>query len=207
MIKGVIFDMDGVLIDAKEWHYEALNKALRLFGFEINHNDHINQFDGLPTKKKLEIISSVSNLPISLHQFINSLKQIYTMEFVYNRCKPNFLHENAIRNLKKDNYKIGLASNSVRDSVNLMLKKACLIEYFDIILSNEDVENPKPDPEIYQVAIGRLGLKPSEVLVIEDNINGIDSAKSAGAHLLVVKNVNEVNIDNIRKKITMLNAI
>ncbi len=207
MIKGVIFDMDGVLIDAKEWHYESLNKALRLFGFEINHNDHINQFDGLPTKKKLELISSVSNLPISLHQFINLLKQIYTMEFVYNKCKPNFLHENALRNLKNDNYKIGLASNSVRDSVNLMLKKACLIEYFDIILSNEDVKKPKPDPEIYQVAIDRLGLKPNEVLVVEDNINGIEAAKSAGAHLLVVKDVNEVNIDNIKNKITMLNTI
>ena len=56
-IKAVLFDMDGVLIDAKDWHYEALNKALGLFGMEINRYDHLNTFDGLPTKVKLQMLS------------------------------------------------------------------------------------------------------------------------------------------------------
>ena len=55
-IKAVIFDMDGVLIDAKDWHYEALNKALRLFGLEITRSEHETTYDGLPTKDKLEIL-------------------------------------------------------------------------------------------------------------------------------------------------------
>ena len=56
-IKAVLFDMDGVLIDAKEWHYEALNRALALFGMPISRFEHLTTFDGLPTRKKLEMLS------------------------------------------------------------------------------------------------------------------------------------------------------
>ena len=95
-IKAIIFDMDGVLIDAKDWHYEALNKALRLFGLEISRYDHLVTFDGLPTKDKLILLSMESNLPESLHSFINEMKQIYTMEIVYAKCKPTFYHQYAL---------------------------------------------------------------------------------------------------------------
>ena len=81
-IKAILFDMDGVLIDAKDWHYEALNKALRLFGYEITRYDHLHNFDGLPTKEKLNMISEESYLPKQLHNFINELKQDYTLEMI-----------------------------------------------------------------------------------------------------------------------------
>jgi beta-phosphoglucomutase len=90
MIKAVVFDMDGVLIEAKEWHYEALNRALRLFGLEISRYDHLTTFDGLPTRRKLEILSTRYHLPAALHQFINEMKQRYTMELVNAHCKPRF---------------------------------------------------------------------------------------------------------------------
>ena len=73
MIKAIIFDMDGVLIDAKDWHYEALNKALHLFGFGINRYDHLTMYDGLPTKKKLDMLSVQNGLPKKLHYFINEI--------------------------------------------------------------------------------------------------------------------------------------
>lgn len=66
-IKAVIFDMDGVLIDAKEWHYEALNKALALFGFAISRQEHLDSYDGLPTRKKLEMLSSEKEPTKGLH--------------------------------------------------------------------------------------------------------------------------------------------
>lgn len=74
-IKAILFDMDGVLIDAKEWHYEALNEALRLFGVEISRYDHLHTFDGLPTKVKLEMLGEQNFLPQELHSFINNVKQ------------------------------------------------------------------------------------------------------------------------------------
>lgn len=62
-IKAIFFDMDGVLIDAKEWHYEALNRALELFGMPISQVDHLTTFDGLPTRKKLEMLTLGRGLP------------------------------------------------------------------------------------------------------------------------------------------------
>ena len=100
MIKAVIFDMDGVLIDAKDWHYNALNKALNLFGMQINRYDHLVTFDGLPTRDKLEMLSLENNFPRGLHNFVNSLKQQYTMEIVYSKCKPTFYHQFALSTLK-----------------------------------------------------------------------------------------------------------
>ncbi len=201
MIKAIVFDMDGVLIEAKDWHYEAFNKALRLFGYEISRFDHLTTYDGLPTRQKLEILSIERGLPEDLHDFVNEMKQIYTMEFVHTKCKPRFTHEYALSVLKAKGYKLGLASNSIRSTIEVMMKRACLDDYLDVKLSNEDVRNPKPDPEIYKSAINQLGLEPHEVLIIEDNENGIKAAKASGANLLIVQEVEEANLSNIMEKI------
>jgi beta-phosphoglucomutase len=126
-IKAVIFDMDGVLIDAKEWHFETLNKALKLFGAEISRYDHLVTFDGLPTKKKLEMLSLEGGFPRGLHGFINELKQQYTMEVVYTKCKPVFQQQYALSRLKSDGYKLAVCSNSIRKSVEIMMEKSSLI--------------------------------------------------------------------------------
>ncbi len=206
-IKAVIFDMDGVLIDAKEWHYEALNRALRLFGFEISKYDHLVTFDGLPTSKKLEILSLQRGLPRGLHKFINQMKQIYTMEYVYLKCKPKFVHEYALSKLKSEGYGLAVASNSIRHSVDVMMEKADLKKYLDFFLSNEDVKKPKPDPEIYLTAIKKFNLKPDECLIVEDNFNGIKAAEASGAGVLKVNTVYDVNFFNIKKKISELEGL
>ena len=201
MIKAVIFDMDGVLIEAKDWHFNALNKALSLFGYEISRFEHLTTYDGLPTSRKLEMLTIEHGLPKELHEFINEMKQRYTMEIIHAQCKPRFTHEYALSQLKTKGYKLGLASNSIRSTVEVMLKKACLDSYLDIILTNEDVKYPKPDSEIYIKAIDLLGLLPGETLIVEDNENGIKAAKASGAHVLVVRDVEEANIKNIMAKI------
>ena len=188
-IKAVIFDMDGVLIDAKDWHYEALNMALRTFGLEISRHDHLTTYDGLSTKHKLEMLGKIYHLPTSLHVFINELKQRYTMDMVHKLCKPTFIHQYALSHLKQDGYRIAVASNSVRDSVDIMMKKSNLMQYLEFFLSNQDVNKSKPDPEIYTTAINRLGIEPQECVVVEDNENGIRAAKGAGAHVLEVDEV------------------
>lgn len=200
-IKAVLFDMDGVLIDAKEWHYEALNQALALFGMTISRFDHLTTFDGLPTKKKLEMLSKERNLPTELHSFINEMKQQYTMEIVHTRCKPQFVHEYALSYLKSEGYKIAVCSNSIRNTVVTMMDKAALTPYIDLMISNEDVRHGKPDPEMYRLAMDKFGLSPEECLIVEDNENGIKAAKGAGGHLLVVKDVYDTNYQNISNRI------
>lgn len=200
-IKAVFFDMDGVLIDAKDWHYEALNKALRLFGMEINRYDHLTTFDGLPTKVKLEMLSKRYYLPHELHQFINDVKQSYTAELVYQRCHPMFHHEYALSKLKQDGYRIAVCSNSIRKTIELMMDRSGLSSYIDLIVSNEDVTKAKPDPEMYQTAIKKFGLNPDECIVVEDNPNGIQAGKASGASVLEVATVYDVNYENIKRKI------
>lgn len=207
MIKAVIFDMDGVLIDAKEWHYEALNRALALFGYEISRHEHLTTYDGLPTRRKLEMLSVSRGLPRPLHEFINEMKQVYTMEIVHARCKPTFIHEYALSTLRADGYRLAVASNSVRNTVSVMMDRSHLAPYLELQLSNEDVKQGKPHPEIYQRAIAGLGLTPQECLVVEDNEHGIRSATDAGAHLLIVGDVTDVNIENIRNRIREIEQV
>jgi len=202
-IKAIVFDMDGVLIEAKEWHYEALNKALRLFGYEISRYDHLVTYDGLPTSKKLEMLSLEKGLPIGLHQFINDMKQQYTVDMVNLYCSPRFFHEYALSRLKAEGYHLAVASNSIRNTVQLMMEKSNLLPYLDFFLSNQDVLKSKPDPEIYTTAVRRLGLAPDEVMVVEDNRNGIQAATDAGTYVMKVETVYDVNYENITRYLEM----
>jgi HAD superfamily hydrolase (TIGR01509 family) len=193
--------MDGVLIDAKDWHYDALNKALGLFGLEISRYDHLVTYDGLPTKKKLEMLSVENGLPKQLHAFINKMKQAYTMEIVHAECKPVFYHEYALSKLKSEGYHLAVCSNSIRNSVKVMMEKAALSPYLDFYLSNQDVKYGKPDPEMYVKAIENLNLSPKECLIVEDNENGIKAAIGSGAHVMKVDDVDDVYYDGIKKTI------
>lgn len=200
-IKAVIFDMDGVLIDAREWHYESLNYALSFFGFEISRADHLLTFDGLPTSTKLQMLSKASNFPQELHSLVNSLKQKHTMRMIYQECGINFIHKYALSRLKREGYLLAVASNSIRTTVNSMMQLAKLAEYLEFTLSNEDVSVAKPDPEIYEMAINRLGLEAQECLIVEDNVRGIEAANRSGAFVLEVGSVEDVTYEAIAARI------
>ena len=206
LIKAIIFDMDGVLIDAKEWHYEALNKALEIFGAKINLSEHLSTFDGLPTKQKLEILTKNGRIPKNLNSLISHLKQKYTLQITSLKCKPFFVHQYALSKLKEEGYGLAVASNSVKSTIDNMMELSMLKKYFDFFLSNEDVEKPKPNPEIYLKAINMMSLKAQEVVIVEDNNHGIQAAKAAGANVLEVKNVEEVNYINIKNFINNCNS-
>ena len=205
-IKAILFDMDGVLIDAKDWHYEALNKALNFFGMAIDRYEHLVTYDGFPTKKKLELLTIEKNLPRGLHPFIYKLKQQYTMNEIITRCKPQFIHQYALSKLKAEGHKIAVCSNSIRESIRLMLQYADLLQYCDFFLSNEDVVHHKPHPEMYQKAMERLSVQPKECLIIEDNPQGLKAAKDSGAHFLEVRDTKDVNYDNITNFIKEIEA-
>jgi beta-phosphoglucomutase len=200
-IKAVLFDLDGVLIDATEWHYGALNRALALFGYTISRYEHLTTYNGLPTRKKLEMLSVEKGFPRGLHSLTNKIKQKYTREEILRNCTPVFEKEFMLHQLKRDGYRIACCSNSIRESVELMLRGAGLIEMFDFIASNEDVKNPKPDPEMYLHAFERLGLKPAECLIVEDAGQGDEAAKRSGGHLCQVVGFNDVDYARIKNSV------
>lgn len=200
-IKAVLLDMDGVLIDAKDWHYEALNRALGLFGMEISRYEHLVTYDGLPTLRKLEMLSLERGLPVRLHDFINVMKQQYTMEIVYSKCKPVYYHEYALAKLRTDGYSLAVCSNSIRTTIEVMMERANLQKHLSFMVSAQDVAMGKPDPAIYQSAMSRLGLDPKECLILEDNENGIKAALASGAHLMRIATVEDTNYQNIKRRI------
>ena len=199
-IKAILFDMDGVLIDAREWHYDALNDALRLFGYTISRESHLTTYDGLPTRVKLNLLSTVSNFPMGLHEIVNSVKQQNTIKYAYKNCKPVFHHQRALSKLSQ-NYKLGVCSNSIKPTITSMLSLAQIIDYFDLILSSQDVEKPKPNPEIYNKAISYFGYDPNECLIIEDNDHGYQAATASNANVLRISSPEDLTLKLIENKL------
>lgn len=205
-IRAVLFDLDGVLVDATEWHYEALNRALGLFGYTISRYEHLTTYNGLPTRKKLEMLSVEKNLPRGLHSMISKIKQKYTREEIMRKCIPVFEKELMIRQLKREGYKLAVCSNSVRESLERMLLASGIVEEFDFLVSNEDVKQPKPDPEMYLLACEKLGVAPSECVIVEDADHGLEAARRAGAHVCQVSGFPEVEYDRIHRFIQSVEA-
>jgi len=194
MYKAILFDLDGVLVNMPDGHYESLNRALALFGVQIEWEEHINQFNGLPTRKKLEELEKQGRLPAGLREFINEVKQKHTKDVISKHCTPDYSKLILLQHLKNKGYKLGCCSNSIKETLHLMLKSAHLFDFFDIIIGNDEIKNPKPHPEIYLTAFDRLKVKPYEVIIVEDSPHGIASAKSSGAKVYEVRNVHDVSL-------------
>ena len=197
-IKAILFDMDGVLVDATEWHYQALNRALALFGFTITRYDHLSTYNGLPTRKKLEMLTLEKGFPAALHGLVNRLKQVYTREEILSRCSPVFDKEYMISRLKREGYRLAVCSNSIRETTEMMIGRSGLREYMEFLVSNEDIRVPKPDPEMYQYAMKRMGLQPEEVVIVEDAPHGVEAARRSGGHVCEVSGFHEVTYWHIR---------
>lgn len=192
--KAVIFDLDGVLVNMPDGHYEALNRALGLFGVKIEKEEHYSQFNGLPTKKKLEILECQGRLPMGLRGFINDIKQEYTKKLIPEYCPPDYSKIILLRHLKNNGYKLACCSNSIKETLYLMLKSAEIFDFFEVIVGNDQVKNPKPHPEMYLTAFSQLGVAPSEVIIVEDSPHGIAAAKASGATVYEVRNVDDVHL-------------
>jgi len=198
MIKLVVFDLDGVLVEAKNIHFEALNKALGKYA--IDWNEHLSTYDGLKTNQKLEMLHKNKGLPKEKFEEVWNNKQKYTLEALANLKKDDILYS-TIQNLSLEGYKLAVCSNSIRKTVLTVLSKLGIIEFFDLILSNEDVQNSKPHPEMYWKAISKMSCLPEEALIIEDSPYGLLAASRSKAHILRVGSPKEVNYINIAQKI------
>lgn len=194
-IKAVIFDLDGVLVNMPHGHYEALNSALSLFGVKIEEEEHHTHFNGLPTRKKLEELERQGRLPEGLREFINSVKQEHTKKVIPRYCTPDYSKIILLNELRARGHLLACCSNSVKETLHLMLKSAQLFDYFDTIIGNDEVKNSKPNPEMYLLAFDRLGVKPQEAVIVEDSPHGIAAAKASGATVLEVRGVEDVHLD------------
>jgi HAD superfamily hydrolase (TIGR01509 family) len=204
MVKLVIFDLDGVLVDAKGIHFQALNECLGN-EYAISWNEHLSKYDGLKTFQKLDLLTKEKNLPQATHQAVWDCKQQITLEKLY-KIQPSESLQALMKALSESGYKIAVCSNSIRKTVLTVLAKLGIIEYMDLILSNEDVKNSKPHPEIYWKAISSMGMLPEETLIVEDSPYGLLAASRSKSYILRVKNPSEVSFKNITKKLVEIDS-
>ncbi len=194
MIKAIIFDLDGVLVDATEWHYEALNEALALFGFEITPMEHLHEYNGLPTIKKLEKLTLQKGLPTGLYKTIQQLKRKFTDEKAIIYCRPMYEKQVLLSNLKRAGFRLAACSNAQKYSVINMLTMSQIIDYFEEIMGNDEGLAPKPAPDMYLAMLKKLRIQPREAIIVEDAPHGIQAARASGANVLEVRGYEEVNL-------------
>jgi HAD superfamily hydrolase (TIGR01509 family) len=199
MIKLVLFDLDGVLINAKQIHFESLNEALGEYA--ITEEEHLTVYDGHKTRQKLQMLTELKGLPISMHDTVFRDKQEYTSKRI-NKLKGLQHVYDLVSHLKSEGYKIGVCTNSIRTTLHAALNATGLNKVIDLMLSNEHVQQAKPHPEIYWMAMSKLGALPEETIIIEDSPPGLLAAKRSGANVIRVKDPSEVTIDNIVPQIT-----
>ncbi len=191
-IKAILFDLDGVLVNMPDAHFEALNAALRLFGAAINRDEHLTLFNGLPTVKKLEVLEQQGRIPGGLSSFINRVKQDHTKNLIPKFCTPDYSKIILLKRLQQQGYKLACCSNSIRETLHLMLRSASLFDFFDLVIGNDEIIHPKPDPEIYTTAFSRLGVTPEECIIVEDSPYGIAAARASGATVYEVRGCEDV---------------
>jgi len=185
----IIFDLDGVLIDSKEVHFKALNISLSEIDpkFVISEEEHLKIYDGLPTRKKLILLGELKGLSDEYFEKIWNRKQEATIELLSEINKNELLIKN-FQKIKDRNIKLACASNSISSTVDVVLKQLGIFKYFDLILSNESVEFPKPHPEMYWKAMLEMKVFPEKTVIVEDSPIGRIAAKNSGANTMFVQN-------------------
>lgn len=207
MKKLIVFDLDGVLVDSKEIHFHALNKALEFIDpkYTISVNDQANIYEGLPTKEKLNLLSERLGLKKDLHSDIWELKQKNTLEDFKLLEKDHELIF-YMELIKKNNINIAVASNSIFSTIELCLNQLGIKDFIDYVVSNEDVKNPKPHPEMYWKAMSHFKCVPEETVIFEDSIVGKIAARDSKANLIEVIDRKDLSIEKINSAISILNS-
>ena len=199
MLKAILFDLDGVIVEAKNIHFQALNSALPE-KYNISWKDHLSIYDGLKTNQKLEILTKRKGLSADLYPDIWKSKQENTIKELDKLEKNESIIE-LFSFLKSKNIIIGVCSNSIRKTIVTVLSKFEIMEMVDYFISNENVQNSKPHPEMYWNAMIKFGLNPEEVLIVEDSPHGLLAAARTGAKVLRVKSPSELTKEKFKEKL------
>jgi HAD superfamily hydrolase (TIGR01509 family) len=202
MIKNIVFDLDGVLFDGCDFHAKMFIQAVLavLPEHPLTREFHDAHLNALPTKYKLRKLMID---PATAEQ-IYTLKQQLTEQEIANYIHEDKKVQDICIALKTLGYKIFCVSNSIRATVDSCLGGMGVREYFSGVITNEDTSLPKPSPEPYLTLYRQYGLEAGECLVLEDSEYGIQSARASGAHLLPVRDCNDVSLDAISDRIEEL---
>ena len=207
MNKLIVFDLDGVLVDSKSIHFDALNDALRFIKntYVITEEEQKNIYEGLPTKAKLKLLNKNKGIPEDKFDAIWSMKQEITSKMFANIPEDKDLIK-LLKIIKDSGIHIAVASNSIGKTVADCLESLGIANLIDHVVSNEDVKNPKPHPEMYWKAMSYFGVISDETVIFEDSLVGKLAARDSRANLIEIKNRSDLTEDKINKAISLLKA-
>ncbi len=179
MIKAILFDFDGTLVDSESLHFAAWNNTLKKYDIKISEEDYLNNFAGIPTPQNASLLKTRYGIQKSTQELVNE-KESQTALMGRNFDIPfmPFALE-LIEILKKTNLPMAIVTGSPRSEMEPTLKKAGIFEYFKYTITRDDVEKSKPDPEPYLKCVELMGFRKDEYLVFEDTWGGVKSAKAA----------------------------
>ncbi|GIP29377.1 phosphatase [Paenibacillus sp. J23TS9] len=204
-MKAFIFDMDGVIIDSEPIHFEIDVETMKYFGVTITPHE-LERFVGMTNPEMWSVLKQDYSLPQSVSEIIEYQLKLKIELIRSIDLAPIEGIQELIFDLKQNNISIGLASSSPISFIHEVLRKYNFFEYFDSIVSGEEVAKGKPAPDIYLEASNQLNIKPSECWVLEDSKHGIQAAKSAGMKCIGFINPNSGNQDLSRAD-TIINSI
>jgi len=194
VLKAVIFDMDGVIIDSEPMHFKVDKKLLRMAGLEVDKN-FLNRYVGVSNPEMFADIREKFNISLSINELLD-LKQKFLLEAL-NETKLTAIDgvEKLILDLASHDVLPAIASSSPRIFIEAVIRKLKLEQYFKAVVSGEEVEKSKPAPDIFLKAVSLLDIKPDECIVIEDSSAGVEAASAAGIRCIGFSNPNSGSQD------------
>lgn len=191
MIKAIIFDFDGLIVDTESVWYEAYRDVLLEYELELSL-EKFSEVIGTHDTVLYSYIQENLKKPVENEQIEKLALELFHKKMVQPVLREHV--EEYLLAAKKSGLKIGLASSSSRKWVEGYLKRLNIFQYFDVIKTRDDVSNVKPDPELYNKAIDALGIQSSEAIAFEDSLNGLKAARKAGLKCVIVPNSVTANL-------------
>ena len=182
MIKGVIFDMDGTIVDSLPYHY----KAWKIFFNENkveNFSEKLKDYKGGGT---LDLMTAVYGDKYSRKELkiMTDDKEIIFREIYKNNVVPIMGFMEMFELIKSKEILVGIASNAIRKNVKMILSELKIYEKFDSIICGDEVKKGKPDPEMFNETVDRFNLKKEECLIFEDSIEGVTAAVNSNVDVI-----------------------
>ncbi len=200
MLKAIIFDMDGVLIDSTGYNFKSFNKVLEKYDVVLKNTDFLKKHLGRSLRDQLKQIEKDYNLKEEIdHDQFSKEALKYQLEFMKHDLVPNKILHKFIAAAKKKGIKLAVATSSPKERARIILNSLDILNKLDTLVTCDDVIKHKPAPDVFLKAAKNLKVNPKDCVVIEDALNGIKAAKAGK-----MKSVAKLNKHN--KKLDFSNA-